>query len=102
MTAHGAGLTKREYDPPRQGGHLWEVGHAPVWPVDHPSSALEGGASHWSKAPLKPKHIWAIRQQLNVAKRVRDLVMFNCALDAKLRACGHPMGRGRPAFPRAL
>ncbi len=35
------------------------------------------------KAPLKPKHIWAIRQQLKVAKRVRDLAMFDCALDAK-------------------
>lgn len=40
-----------------------------------------------SKAPLKPKHIWAIRQQLKVAARVRDLAMFNCALEAKLRAC---------------
>lgn len=39
------------------------------------------------KAPLKPKHIWAIRQQLKVARRVRDLAMFNCALDSKLRAC---------------
>lgn len=39
------------------------------------------------KAPLKPKHVWAIRQQLKVAKRVRDLAIFNCALDAKLRAC---------------
>lgn len=39
------------------------------------------------KAPLKPKHIWAIRQQLKVGKRVRDLAMFNCALDSKLRAC---------------
>jgi len=39
------------------------------------------------KAPLKPKHIWAIRQQLKVAKRIRDLAMFNSALDAKLRAC---------------
>lgn len=39
------------------------------------------------KAPLKPKHIWAIRQQLKVARRVRDLAIFNCALDAKLRAC---------------
>ena len=39
------------------------------------------------KAPLKPKHIWAIRQQLKVAKRVRDLAMFNCALHAKLRPC---------------
>jgi len=39
------------------------------------------------KSPLKPKLIWAIRQQLKTARRVRDLAMFNCALDAKLRAC---------------
>lgn len=39
------------------------------------------------KAPLKPKHIWAIRQQLKMLRRIRDLAMFNCALDAKLRAC---------------
>lgn len=39
------------------------------------------------KAPLKPKHIWAIRQQLKTTRRVRDLALFNCALDAKLRAC---------------
>jgi integrase len=39
------------------------------------------------KAPLKPKHIWAIRQQLKASGRRRDLAMFNCAIDAKLRAC---------------
>lgn len=39
------------------------------------------------KAPLKPKHIWAIRQQLKTNGRCRDLAMFNCAIDAKLRAC---------------
>ena len=39
------------------------------------------------KAPLKPKHIWAIRQQLKMLRRTRVLAMFNCALDAKLRAC---------------
>jgi hypothetical protein len=38
------------------------------------------------KAPLKPKHVWAIRQQLKSTNRVRDLALFNCALDAKLRA----------------
>jgi integrase len=38
------------------------------------------------KAPLKPKHVWAIRQQLKTTNRVRDLALFNCALDAKLRA----------------
>ena len=34
------------------------------------------------KAPLKPKHIWAIRQQLKSAHRLRDLAIFNCALDS--------------------
>lgn len=34
------------------------------------------------KAPLKPKHIWATRQQLKVVMRLRDLAMFNCALDS--------------------
>jgi len=40
-----------------------------------------------AKAPLKPKHIWGIRQQLKSTGRIRDLAMFNCALDAKLRGC---------------
>jgi len=39
------------------------------------------------KAPLKSKHIWSIRQQLKTSGRCRDLAMFNCAIDAKLRAC---------------
>lgn len=39
------------------------------------------------KPPLKPKHIWAIRQQLKNGKRLRDLALFNCAIDTKLRGC---------------
>src|ERR1700742_977411 len=39
------------------------------------------------KPPLKAKHIWGIRQQLKSAGRVRDLALFNCAIDAKLRGC---------------
>jgi integrase len=39
------------------------------------------------RPPLKPKHIWAIRQQLKTARRIRDLALFNCAIDAKLRGC---------------
>lgn len=39
------------------------------------------------KPPLKPKHVWAIRQQLKAAGRARDLALFNCAIDAKLRGC---------------
>ncbi len=40
-----------------------------------------------AKAPLKPKHIWAIRRHLKTLGAVRDLAMFNVALDAKLRGC---------------
>lgn len=39
------------------------------------------------KPPLKPKHIWAIRHHLKTSGRVRDLALFNCAIDAKLRGC---------------
>jgi integrase len=39
------------------------------------------------KPPLKAKEIWSIRVRLQVAQRVRDLALFNLALDSKLRAC---------------
>ncbi|RQH02094.1 tyrosine-type recombinase/integrase [Paraburkholderia dinghuensis] len=39
------------------------------------------------KPPLKLKEIWAIRVRLQLSFRVRDLVMFNLAIDSKLRAC---------------
>ncbi|TFW03165.1 integrase [Oxalobacteraceae bacterium OM1] len=39
------------------------------------------------KAPLKQQEIWAIRIRLQLAHRVRDLAMFNLAIDSKLRAC---------------
>ena len=37
------------------------------------------------KPPLKPKHIWAIRTRLQHDGHVRDLAMFNVAIDSKLR-----------------
>jgi integrase len=39
------------------------------------------------KPPLKLKDIWAIRVRLQLSSRVRDLAMFNLAIDSKLRAC---------------
>ena len=39
------------------------------------------------KPPLKPRHIWAIRTRLQHDGRVRDLAMFNTAIDSKLRGC---------------
>lgn len=39
------------------------------------------------KPPLQPRHVWAIRSRLQLARRVRDLALFNLAIDSKLRGC---------------
>ena len=39
------------------------------------------------KLPLKLKEIWAIRIRLQLAERLRDLALFNLAIDSKLRGC---------------
>ena len=39
------------------------------------------------KPPLQPKHVWAIRTHLQVMRKVRDLALFNLAIDSKLRGC---------------
>ena len=40
-----------------------------------------------AKLPLRPMHVWAIRVRLQIAHRVRDLALFDIALDSKLRGC---------------
>lgn len=37
------------------------------------------------KPPLKLKYIWSIRIHLQNANSVRDLALFNLAIDSKLR-----------------
>ena len=39
------------------------------------------------KPPLQPRHVWAIRTRLQLAGRIRDLALFNLAIDSKLRGC---------------
>jgi hypothetical protein len=39
------------------------------------------------KSPLKLKDIWAIRIRLQLENKLRDLTLFNLAIDSKLRAC---------------
>ena len=39
------------------------------------------------KPPLTLKQIWAIRIRLQMDHRVRDLALFNLAIDSKLRGC---------------
>ena len=37
------------------------------------------------KTPLKLNEIWAIRIRLQLTEKVRDLALFNLAIDSKLR-----------------
>jgi integrase len=37
------------------------------------------------KPPLQPRHVWAIRTRLQMQCKVRDLALFNIAIDSKLR-----------------
>src|SRR6516162_5958326 len=39
------------------------------------------------KRPLKPKDVWSIRVRLQLERRVRNLALFNLAIDSKLRGC---------------
>ncbi len=39
------------------------------------------------KPPLKLKEVWAIRIRLQIANHIRDLALFNLAIDSKLRSC---------------
>ena len=40
-----------------------------------------------AKLPLRPMHVWAIRVRLQIERRLRDLALFDIALDSKLRGC---------------
>jgi integrase len=39
------------------------------------------------RPPLRPKHVWAIRTRLQIEQEIRDLALFNLAIDSKLRGC---------------
>ena len=38
------------------------------------------------KPPLKPREVWAIRVRLQITGRVRDLALFNLAIDSNCAA----------------
>lgn len=60
------------------------------------------------KPPLKPKDVWAIRIHLQNAHAVRELAMFNLAIDSKLRGCDlvslrvRDVTHGNQILPRAM
>ncbi len=50
-------------------------------------SSWDSGRVIGQKPPLKPREVWAIRTRLQMSSAVRDLALFNLAIDSKLRAC---------------
>jgi len=58
------------------------------------SISLNTKRTPWNKGkligprlPLRQKHVWAIRTRLQIDQQLRDLVLFNLAIDSKLRGC---------------
>ena len=49
--------------------------------------AIEKPKVMGQKPPLKLKEVWAIRMHLQLTGQLRELVLFNLAVDSKLRAC---------------
>ena len=45
------------------------------------------GAFIGPKPPLKSKQVWSIRLTLQREGRIRDLALFDLAIDSKLRGC---------------
>ena len=60
------------------------------------------------KPPLKLREIWAIRIRLQIKKEIRELAIFNLAIDSKLRSCDlvklkvRDVYHGNGIIPRAM
>jgi hypothetical protein len=55
--------------------------------TSHKREAWNKGKLVGQKPPLKPKEILAVRIHLQNSHAVRDLALFNFAIDSKLRGC---------------
>ena len=53
----------------------------------HPQISWNKGKVIGQKRPLKLQEVWAIRIRLQLAQYIRELALFNLAIDSKLRGC---------------
>jgi integrase len=60
------------------------------------------------KPPLKLREIWAIRIQLQLERKIKEVALFNLAIDSKLRSCDlvtlkvRDVTNGNAILPRAM
>jgi integrase len=62
--------------------------------LNQTTTTIVGNRAPWNKGrligqkpPLKLKEIWALRVRLQLGRQLRDLALFNLAIDSKLRGC---------------
>jgi hypothetical protein len=63
------------------------MGHSEYDPVSRELRAWNAGRKLGAKRALKPQRVWAIRFWLDRERRLRDRVLFDLAIDSKLRGC---------------
>jgi integrase len=71
----------------------------------HPESAKvpwNKGKIIGARPPLQTKHVWSIRTKLQLDGKIRDLAMFNVAIDSKLRGCDVIRIKVEDVAPRGL
>ncbi len=66
----------------RIGGHIIPRVQLPA--VTPKRKACNKGRIIGQKRPLLPKQVWAIRARLELAGYLRDLALFNVAIDSEL------------------
>jgi integrase len=71
----------------RRGGRDGGAPPMSARPINRGRQPWNKGLLIGQKKPLEPKHVWSIRVRLEIARLRRDLVIFNLAIDSKLRAC---------------
>jgi integrase len=69
--------------------------------ASHQRVAWNKGKLIGAKPPLRPEHVWFIRTKLQVEGELRDLAMFNLAIDSKLRGCDLVSLRAADIAPNA-
>ena len=63
------------------------MGHSEYEPAAKDRRPWNAGRLLGAKRALKPQQVWAIRFWLERERRVRDLAIFDFAIDSKLRGC---------------